>query len=124
VPAADTATPTPLSPTALPAAGAVPTLPTLPASQPPARLEVNLTPQLQRMVEPEIPQRVLDQAGGPREVAVEFTVRPDGSVGDVVLLPPASRLLLRFVADAVGQWRYAPLPEPRRMRVQLVFGGS
>lgn len=123
-PSADSATPSQITPTALPAASAVPALPTLPSSPPVPRLEVNLPPQLLRMVEPEIPQRVLDQAGGPRDVTVEFTIRADGSVADVALLPPASRLLLRFVSDALAQWRYAPLPEPRRMRVQLVFSGS
>jgi hypothetical protein len=116
--------PVQLSTTGLPAATVAPGLTSLGNVPAPARLEASVAPQLLRMVEPEIPQRVLDQVGGQREVTVEFVVRADGTTADINLLPPAPRALQRFVADALAQWRYAPLSEPRRMRVQLVFNGG
>jgi TonB family protein len=110
-------------PASLPAAATAPVLsalPSLPAAQ---RLE-SAAPQLLRMVDPEIPERVVDQAGGRRDVVVEFTIRPDGTTADISLLPPSPRQFQRFVVDAVTQWRYAPLSEARRMRVQIVFNNS
>jgi outer membrane biosynthesis protein TonB len=72
------------------------------------------------MVEPEVPQRLLDQLSNP-EVHLEFTIEADGSVSGITLLSPAPRLL-PFLREAIEQWRYAPLPESRRHRVTLIFG--
>lgn len=112
-----------LAPTAVaPLRGA--SMPALPPElpRPAALLPVAsaLTPQLLHMVEPEMTPRLLDQLTRP-EVAVEFTIRPDGSVSDVRVQPPVPRALVPVIAAAVEQWRFAPLPAPHSHRVQLVF---
>ena len=81
-------------------------------------------PRLVSMVEPEIPSRVLDQIGRLAEVLVELVIRRDGSVSSVKMLPPAPRQVQRFVVEAVGRWRFEPLPEERVHRVQLVFNSA
>lgn len=80
-------------------------------------------PRLRSMVEPEVPQRVLDQLTR-GEVLVEFTIRRDGSVVGVNLPPPAPRQLARYVAEAVEQWRFEPQAADRQHRVVLVFSGA
>jgi protein TonB len=112
----------PIANTALPQTVAAPAVANFaPATL--ARLEP-LAPRLLKMVEPDVPIRVLDQIGSRREAVVEFVVKPDGSVSDINLLAPAPRVLQRFVVEALSQWRYAPLPEARTLRVQLVFSGT
>lgn len=78
------------------------------------------TPELQHMVEPEAPPRLLEQLTRP-EVAVEFTIAADGTVADVQVQPPVPRALVPKIVEALEQWRYAPAAAPRRHRVQLVF---
>ena len=93
------------------------------AAQSAGSLQVSLQqngPRLLHMVEPEMTPRLLDQLTRP-EVAVEFTIRPDGSVSDVRVQPPVPRALVPVIAAAVEQWRFAPLPAPHSHRVQLVF---
>jgi hypothetical protein len=116
-----------LAPTAVaPVRGA--SAPLLPAELPrPAPLPLAVTaplvppvPQLLHMVEPEVTPRLLDQLTRP-EVAVEFTIRLDGSVSDVQVRSPVPRALVPVIAAAVEQWRFAPVPAPRPHRVQLVF---
>jgi len=82
-------------------------------------------PELVHMVEPEMTPRLLDLLVRP-EVAVEFIIRPDGSVIGVQVQPPVPRAIVPVIAAAVEQWRFAPLPASRPHRVQLVFkpGGS
>ena len=77
-------------------------------------------PALRHMVEPETSPRLLEQLSRP-EVAVEFTIGPDGTVSEVKVQPPVPRALVEKIVEAVEQWRYAPMPAPRRHRVQLVF---
>ncbi len=77
-------------------------------------------PTLLHMVEPEVAQRLLDQLTRP-EVTVEFTIRADGTVTAVQVMPPVPRQLVPAIAEAVAQWRYAPSVAPRQHRVQLVF---
>lgn len=79
-------------------------------------------PKLVVMTPPDFPQRVIDQIGRVGQVAAELTIRPDGSVSEVVVLPPAPRALHRSIIDALLQWRYEPLPGERKHRVELVFG--
>lgn len=79
-------------------------------------------PKLLAMAPPDSQRRMLDQAGSIVEVAVELTIRADGSVAEVSVLTPAPRALQRSVVDALMQWRYEPLPAERKHRVELVFG--
>ncbi|MDP1899652.1 MAG: hypothetical protein Q8K96_04270 [Rubrivivax sp.] len=78
-------------------------------------------PKLVTMVEPQVPQRVLQEIRGTVEVLADLTIRPDGTVSQVVLVPPAHRLLQRYVEAALEQWRFEPLAAQRVHRVQLVF---
>ncbi len=48
-------------------------------------------------------------------------VNRDGSLSDVGIRASTNRALDDAVLDAVRQWRYGPLPEPREGTVQLVF---
>jgi TonB family protein len=97
------------------AAGELPRLAASPLPQPVApKLE------LVRMVEPELPPRLLELLARP-EVAVEFLIRPDGTVTNVRVLPPVPRQAVPMIVAAVEQWRFAPLLVAREHRVQLVF---
>lgn len=78
-------------------------------------------PRLVTMVPPEFPPRILDQIGPLGEVTVELTLRRDGRVVGVNVLPPAPRPAIRYLVDALQQWRYDPLPTEQTLRVQLVF---
>lgn len=78
-------------------------------------------PKLLSMTPPDFPQRVLDQVGRIGTVLAELTIRADGSVAEVNVLPPSPRALQRSISDALMQWRYEPLPAERRHRVELVF---
>jgi len=80
-----------------------------------------IQPKLLTMVEPDIPARVL--VDGPRvsEIFADLTLRPDGTVASVALLPGAPRAWQRFVVSALERWRFEPLPATRVHRVQLVF---
>ena len=81
---------------------------------------VAVLPELLYIVEPDIGPRLLELLTRP-EVAVEFTIRADGSVTGVRVLPPVPRQWVPPVTAAVEQWRFAPLPSQRLHRVQLVF---
>jgi hypothetical protein len=78
-------------------------------------------PRMLSMVAPDIPARVLQQAGRIGEVLVDLALRRDGSVASVNMLPPASRLIQRYVVQALEKWRYEPLEQDTVHRVQLVF---
>lgn len=133
LPAADAAAPLTTTPLGAIGRAAVPDLPTaLPAPEqsiaavplpPTASTLAEDRPRLRTMIEPEVPQRVLDQIGR-GEVLVEFTIRRDGTVVGVNLPPPAPRQLVRYVVEAVEQWRFEPQPADRQHRVVLVFNGS
>lgn len=83
---------------------------------------VNVRPTLVTMVEPEIPTRLLGEAGRVSEVLADLTLREDGSVAAVALLPPVPRAWQRYIITALEKWRFEPLPSGRMHRVQLVFG--
>jgi hypothetical protein len=83
-----------------------------------------VTPKLISMVEPNVPQNVLDTMGNLREVTVKFNIAADGRVSDVALQQPAPRQLARYVNVAVAQWQFEPLPEARAHSVQLVFSAQ
>ena len=78
-------------------------------------------PRMLNMVSPDIPARVLQQAGRIGEVLVDLALRRDGSVASVTVLPPASRLIQRYVVQALEKWVYEPMAQETVHRVQLVF---
>lgn len=100
---------------------AVAALAALAVPAPPAAL---MRPTLVNMVEPVIPARVLDEVGRINEVAVDLTIRADGTVSSVAIVPPAPRQIQRYVVAALEQWRFGPLPAARVHRVQLVFNNE
>lgn len=81
-------------------------------------------PRLLTMVEPDLPQRLLDELGRNATVAVDMTIRPDGTVGDIAIAGVAPRGLQRVLAATIEQWRFAPLPAARPHRVELVFNAD
>jgi TonB family protein len=81
-------------------------------------------PRLLSMVEPDLPPRMLDELGRNATVAVDITIRPDGTVGDITVARASPRGLQRLLAAAVEQWRFAPLPAARQHRVELVFNAE
>lgn len=78
-------------------------------------------PTLVTMVEPEIPTRLLSDTGRVSEVLADLSLREDGSVASVALLPPVPRSWARYITAALEKWRFEPLPNARVHRVQLVF---
>jgi hypothetical protein len=64
---------------------------------------------------------VLSRIGTLREVTADLSLRTDGSVAAVTLGTSTPRAAARYLTAAFEQWRFAPLPEARVHRVQLVF---
>lgn len=79
-------------------------------------------PKVLEMVEPNIPPALLAQAPRGVEVEAELSLRADGTVASVTLLPPVPRAWQRYIVTALERWRYEPLAEERVHRVRLVFG--
>lgn len=117
------ATVAPIGPETLAAAQPTALPPTMGATQP-LLDPLPVPPQVLEMVEPNIPPALLAQ--GPRsvEVEAELSLRADGSVADVTLLPPVPRAWQRYIVAALERWRYEPMSSPRTHRVRLVFSGS
>lgn len=76
------------------------------------------------LVEPELPVSTLRRLRGEVEVLVGFTVNTDGSVSDVAIRSSPNQALDGPVVEAVRQWRYAPVGQPRSHAVQLVLRGE
>jgi hypothetical protein len=76
------------------------------------------------MVEPEVPQRVLQDIAFNTAVLVDLSLRVDGTVAAVNVVPPAPRQLTRIIAAALEQWRFEPLPAARVHRIELVFNAE
>lgn len=85
---------------------------------------LSVQPKLMTMVEPDIPSRVMLTGQPVNEVAAELSLRADGTVADVTLLPPVPRAWQPYIVEALRQWRYEPLPGARTHRVQLVFNAQ
>lgn len=85
---------------------------------------LSVQPKLMTMVEPDIPSRVMLMGQPVNEVAAELSLRADGTVAEVTLLPPVPRAWQPYIVEALRQWRYEPLPGARTHRVQLVFNGQ
>ena len=108
---------------ALEAVGAAPAAALLPAgamtqfnpSAGPAKVKLIIR------VDPEVAQRHLDDMRRNTVVTVDLTIRADGSVGAVTVLPPSPRGIQRALVDALEQWRFEPLSSQRMHRVQLIF---
>ena len=108
---------------ALEAVGAAPAAALLPAdamtqfnpSAGPAKVKLIIR------VDPEVAQRHLDDMRRNPVVTVDLTIRADGSVGAVTVLPPSPRGIQRALVDALEQWRFEPLSSQRLHRVQLIF---
>lgn len=97
-----------------PALGAVPSfLDVLPAQ-----------PRVVEMVEPTIPPALLAQGPRGAEVEAELSLRADGSVADVRLLPPVPAPWQRYIVAALERWRFEPMSGPRSHRVRLVFSAA
>jgi hypothetical protein len=82
---------------------------------------VDTKPKLVTMVEPVMTPGLLDGVRRETGVTAELTIRADGTVASVSVLPHASRQLVRAMVAALEQWRFEPLPSVRQHRVQLVF---
>lgn len=105
-------------------AAAVPTLmPTAPAALP-ALPEANVKPTLLSRVDPELPQRLLDELGRNAVVSMDLTIRPDGQVARVAMVSNVSQRVQRLLVAALEQWRFNPLPSERVHRIELVFNGE
>lgn len=88
------------------------------------RTALPVQPRLMTMVEPDIPPRVMLMGLAVNEVAAELSLRADGTVAEVNLLPPVPRAWQPYIIEALRQWRYEPLPGARAHRVQLIFNGQ
>lgn len=77
--------------------------------------------RLLSMVEPEVPQRLLDEMGRNAAIQVDLLLRTDGTVASVDLVSPAPRGLLRMLAPSLEQWKFAPLIAQRKHRIELLF---
>lgn len=80
--------------------------------------------RLLSVVEPEVPQRVLDEMGRNATIQVDLLLRTDGSVASVNLVTPAPRGLLRVLTPSLEQWKFAPLTAQRTHRVELLFNAE
>lgn len=77
--------------------------------------------RLLSMVEPEVPQRVLDEMGRNAAIQVDLLLRADGTVASVELASPAPRGMLRMLTPSLEQWKFAPLAAQRTHRIELLF---
>lgn len=91
--------------------------PVVPVPKPAAPLPLRLA----QMVEPTLPPAVLRRMLNDVEVVVGFTVNADGSVANVAVRSSPMKSLDAPVIDAISQWRYEPIGEPRGHAVQLVL---
>jgi hypothetical protein len=78
-------------------------------------------PTLITRVDPDPPARLLTEFGASTVITADLTIKPDGSVSQVVIVTPNMRSLGRYVVTALRQWRFAPLPSERVWRVEVVF---
>ncbi|HET7795736.1 MAG TPA: energy transducer TonB [Rhizobacter sp.] len=77
--------------------------------------------KLTQLVEPSLPGSVLRRMRDDIEVVVGFTVNADGTVSDVAVRSSPLKSVDSAVVEAVAQWRYEPIREPRTHAVQLVL---
>jgi hypothetical protein len=80
-----------------------------------------VVPRLTSMVEPAVPQQVLDELPGDVEWQIDLDLRADGSVARVLPGPSVPRAFQRYIIAALQQWRFDPLPASQSHRIVLVF---
>jgi hypothetical protein len=105
-------------------------LPAMPEALPPAAAPApdadddddDTALQLQNFVAPVLPTAVQATLGaGSRAVKVRFTVEVDGRVSQAEAAANVPRRLAKPAVDAILQWRFAPLPQPRTVDVEIAF---
>lgn len=105
-------------------AGAV-ALPAMPAdagpSAEPNAEPTSEPPKLLELVEPVTPRALLGQLRGEVRALVAFTVAPDGTVREPRVQSISHPLMASAVLQAVRQWRYQAIPEPRAHEVEIVL---
>ncbi|MDP3223010.1 MAG: hypothetical protein Q8M96_07730, partial [Rubrivivax sp.] len=99
-------------------------VPETPALALPELAAAPVRPRLASVVEPELPQRVLEELGRNAAVLVDLTIRPNGSVSKVALVSAGPRQLMRFLEPTLMEWKFDPLPSERVHRIELVFNGD
>ena len=102
-----------------PAAATLATVPKMAAA--PNTLGSLAKVRLINRVDPALAQRQLDDMGRNALVTVDLTIRADGTVRNIAMVPPTPRGIQRAVLEALEQWRFEPLPEERVHRMQLIF---
>ena len=102
-----------------PAAATLATVPKMAAA--PNTLGSLAKVRLINRVDPTLAQRQLDDMGRNALVTVDLTIRADGTVRSVAMVPPTPRGIQRALLEALEQWRFEPLPEERVHRMQLIF---
>lgn len=114
VPGLERATSTATLPSlATPTPAALPTLP-----------EAVAKPRLVSRVDPDLPQRMLDDLGRNAVLAVDLSIRANGTVGGVAMVTAVPARVQRALTAALEQWRFDPLPSDRVHRVELVFNND
>lgn len=78
--------------------------------------------RLQNFVAPVVPPSLQATLGaGTRNVRVQFTVQPDGSVSQAEADAGVPRRLAVRATEAIRQWQFAPLPRARTAEVDIAF---
>lgn len=77
-----------------------------------------------KFVEPQLGLWARLRSRSDAEVAVVFTVNTDGSVSNIFVRSNPDKVLDPIVVDAVRQWRFEPIPQPRDHSVVLAVRAS
>lgn len=75
-------------------------------------------------VEPVIPRQLQQQSFRNGFAQVRFNVAADGSVHRVEVIKASHTRLGMAAVDAVRQWRFAPIPQPRDAAVEIAFSNN
>jgi TonB family protein len=101
---------------ATPAPAAAPTAPAVAAVEEEEDDELQLIAQ----VDPIYP-RGMQGAPESGKATIALTVQPDGSVSETSIVSASHRRFGKPAADAVAQWRFAPIKTARTVRVEIGF---
>ena len=104
------------APVATPRPAAAPAAPAVAAVEEEEDDELQLIAQ----ADPVYP-RGLQGAPESGKVTVALTVQPDGSVSEASVVTASHRRFGKPAADAVAQWRFAPIKTARTVRVEIGF---
>lgn len=78
--------------------------------------------QLRAFVAPVLTPALQSTLGaGSRNVKVRFTVEADGRVSHAEAAPQVPRRLAKPAVEAILQWQFAPLAQPRTVDVEIAF---